>query len=527
MTKHPNHLWLIVLLLGLAFDDLLWGKPVGINLAIFSLLCLLGGFAVLFSNGLKPALKSLPLLLPVVFFEVIAIYRQEPLTLFLAYLFSFISLGLLAVSYLGGRWMQYNLADYVSKFFSLIGSIVQGPLDFIAQVRKERAAQNVQKRRTPAGPVVRGLVIAAPILAVFAALLASADAVFSQVLGEFFALFNFDKISNTIFHGFVILICAYVLAGVFLHAGQKSQDEKLDGKDRPAGKHFLGFTEAVIVMGSVIVLFGVFVVIQFRYFFGGDLNIGLQGLTYSQYARSGFNELVTVALFSLLIILGLSTITQRTNELERRIYSGLSIVIVALVLVMLDSAFQRLSLALDWHGYSRLRLYPQIFMIWLGILLVAVAVLEILRRERLFALTALLAALGFAVSLSLINVDASIVSHNVQRATQGKYFNVTHLASLSSDAVPVLVDEFKNQPLPAPIHEGIGAALTCFYASGPGLNDPETDWRSLNVSRWQANQALEEVHPALRDYWVKGSGHSMSVVTPGNVEYACHEPGSD
>jgi hypothetical protein len=527
LTKHPNYLWIIVVLLGLAFDFLFWGRPVGVNFIIFSLLCLLGGFTVLLSNGLKPALKSLPLLLPVAFFEVIAIYRQEPLTLFLAYLFSFVGLGLLAVSYLGGRWMEYGLLDYMAKLFGLIGSILQGPLNFIAQVRKERAARAVQKRSVALGPVVRGLLISAPILAVFAALLASADAVFNQKLGEFFNLFNFNKISDTILHLVAILMCAYVLAGVFLHAGQKSQDEKLYGKDRPASKLSLGFTEAAVVMGSVIVLFGVFVVIQFRYFFGGVLNIGVQGLTYSQYARSGFNELVTVAFFSLLIILGLSTITRRTNKLERRLYSGLSIAMVVLVLVILDSAFQRLGLALDWHGYSRLRLYPQVFLIWIGILLVAVAVLEILHLERFFALTAVFAALGFAISLSLFNVDASIVSHNVQRATQGKYFNVTHLASLSSDAVPVLVDEFEHQALPNAIHEGIGAALTCFFTSESGANDWETDWRSYNVSRWWANQALAEVSPELKNYVVRGSGNSMSVLTPGHADYLCHEPGSD
>jgi hypothetical protein len=250
-------------------------------------------------------------------------------------------------------------------------------------------------------------------------------------------------------------------------------------------------------------------------------------LTYSQYARSGFNELVAVAFFSLLMILGLSTITRRTSELQRRIYSGLSVAIVALVLVILDSAFQRLALALDWHGYSRLRLYPQVFLIWVGILLVAVAALEIVRAERFFALAALLASLGFAVSLSLFNVDAAIVSHNVQRAAQGKYFNVTHLASLSSDAVPVLVDEFEHDNLATAIHEGIGAALACFLNAAPDPNEARTDWRSFNHSRWQADQALAQVRPALQGYRVKGSGHSLSVLTPGQVEYVCYESGSD
>ena len=171
-------------------------------------------------------------------------------------------------------------------------------------------------------------------------------------------------------------------------------------------------------------------------------NIGVEGYTYSQYARSGFNELITVAFASLLMILGLSTVTVRENSRQKRAFSGLCIAIVSLVIIMLVSAYMRLSLAISWHGFSRLRLYPRVFLVWVGILFVAVIVLEIIHRERYFALAALLASFGFAATLSLVNVDASIVTYNVFRTTQEKHFNVNHLTSLSTDAVPALVDEF-------------------------------------------------------------------------------------
>ena len=97
------------------------------------------------------------------------------------------------------------------------------------------------------------------------------------------------------------------------------------------------------------------------------------------------------------------------------------------MIVILVSAYQRLSLAIDWHGFSRLRLYPRVFLIWVGLLFITVIVLEILRREQHFALAAVIACLGFAASLSVLNVDASIVRHNVDRALAGKHFNVNHM----------------------------------------------------------------------------------------------------
>src|SRR4029453_18871789 len=135
-----------------------------------------------------------------------------------------------------------------------------------------------------------------------------------------------------------ILILAYLLAGTFLHAAQKS-DEKVEEKTWVSP--FLGFTESTIVLGSVVILFLAFVIVQFQYFFGGQANISIEGYTYSEYARKGFGELVTVAFISLLLLLGLGSITRRENNAQRRIFSNLGVVLVGLVIVMLISAFRR------------------------------------------------------------------------------------------------------------------------------------------------------------------------------------------
>jgi hypothetical protein len=363
--------------------------------------------------------------------------------------------------------------------------------------------------------------IALPIVACFAALLASADLVFNQKLVDFLGLFSFGKITEHILRLLIIVFWAYLLAGTFLHVASKSQDEKLLGEDKPLIKPFLGFTESAIVLGSVTILFLLFVIVQFRYFFGGNINIGIAGYTYSQYARRGFNELVIVAFFSLVMILGLSTIAKREDSFQRQVYSGLSIAIVALVMVILASAYQRLALAIDWHGFSRLRLYPQVFLIWVGILFVAVVVLEVLHQERYFAFAAVLASIGFAISLSLFNVDDAIVRHNVFRASQGKHFNSAYLATLSIDAVPALAEKFSDLSLSTAVHEGIGAALLCHLHSDALAATSNTDWRSFNFSLWNAKRALDSVKVQLESYHVNIDKIPARVRTPSNVLYEC------
>lgn len=518
--KQPARLWVIVLLLGWTFDFLFWKGSMGVNFAIFSFLCLIGGLYLLIVEGYQPAKNSLWLLIPFAFFAVMTFLRQEPLTVFLAYTFVVFSIGLFATSYLGGRWFQYGLLDYFHKFFRFVESLIGQPIELLAQTQKERTEKGEAGKTWPVWGLLRGLVIAVPIVACFATLLASADVVFSQKLGDFFGLFSVGKIAEYFLRFALILFYGYLLAGVFLHTATRSKDEKLVGENKPIIKPFLGFTESAVVLGSVSLLFAAFVIIQFQYFFGGETNIGVAGYTYSQYARRGFNELVIVAFFSLVMILGLSTITRRQKDVEKRVYSGLSVGVVGLVMVILVSAYQRISLAIDWHGFSRLRLYPRVFLVWLGVLLVTVVVLEILRQERYFALAAALASVGFAVSLTLVNVDAAIVRHNVPRVLQGKNLNVAHLASLSLDAVPPLVDEFFSKSLPASAHEGVGAALSCYKNFQYDSGDQSKDWRTFNLSQWRAQKALERVRPYLVGYFIKTK--TGKVHTPSNLIYECH-----
>ena len=521
MNKHPNRFLIIVLLLGWTFDFLFWGNSAGINFAIFIVLSLMGGFYLLISNDQKPAMKSLVVVLPLLFFLSMTFSRQEPLTLFLAYTFSLFFMGILAVTYLGGRWVEYGLLDYFYKFFELIMNMIDSPVRFFFQVRKEKAEREEPQKRLPIMPILRGLLIALPILAIFTSLLASADLVFNQKLAEFFRLFNFGNTIQYIPRLLDIFLCAYLLAGIFLHASRHSHDEKLVGEGEPVVKPFLGFTEAGIVLGSVTILFALFVIVQFRYFFGGNVNIGIEGYTYSQYARRGFNELMAVALFSLMLILGLSMVTKREGNLQKRIYSGLSIAIVALVLIILVSAYQRLSLAIDWHGFSRLRLYPQVFMVWVGLLFITVVVLEIFHKERYFAFAAVLASLGFAVSLSILNVDDAIVRYNVLRASQGIHFNPSYLATLSVDAVPALTAEFSDLSLSVSVHEGIGAALLCQFQTNVKTNTSNNDWRSFNLSLWNAKNDMDGIQNQLEGYHVNTDKIPVRVRTPGNVLYEC------
>jgi len=159
-------------------------------------------------------------------------------------------------------------------------------------------------------------------------------------------------------------------------------------------------------------------------------------------------------------------------------------------------------------------------MFWLGALLIAVVVLEFIQRQRLFASAMLFAALGFVLSLALLNVDGFIVRQNVARTEAGHELDVAYLASLSEDAVPTLANAFHSSQFSTGTREAVGAVLACRAAQAES-RQLESDWQSFHLSRWQAGRIMPVLKTELRGYRVDDSDWPSTVTTPSGEEYTC------
>ncbi len=534
MKTNPNRFWLFVILLGWAFDFLFWEKTLGINVFLWTALCLAVGIYFLRTDKLRLARRAGLSLFPLAFFAASVFFRREPMTIFLSVLLIIFLMGVFALTYLGGNWMQYRISDYLIRYLSLIGSMIARPLKFIAEVKRDQPPQD-EKRDAAFWPILRGLVIALPLIMIFSALLSSADPIFAKRLESFMKVFQIENLPEYLFRLAYILIFAYAIAGAFLHAGQKSDDQ---ANEKSLIQPFLGFTESAIVLGSLTLLFAAFVVVQFQYFFGGQANINLEGYTYSEYARRGFGELVTVAFFCLLTLIGLGSVTKRETEIRRRIFSTFGVVLVGLAVVMQVSAFQRLVLYENAYGFSRLRTYTHVFMLWLAALMIVVAALEFLKKERAIGFALVIASMGFVASLSLLNVDAFIVRQNIQREIKGyaevvddqnnaqntrdgrAELDTQYFLELSDDAVPALADGFQNNALPASIRERIGAALACQQYDRE-QDEHALPWQGFNLSVFNADRALAGIESELKAYKVTDTDYPLTVTTPSGEEISC------
>jgi len=106
---------------------------------------------------------------------------------------------------------------------------------------------------------------------------------------------------------------------------------------------------------------------------------------------------------------------------------------------MLISAFQRLRLYEQAYGFTSSRLAAHVFMVFVGLLLLALIIMELTNSFRKLGLVLVLGVLAFALVMVGLNEDALIAKQNLERAVQGEKLDAAYLVhGLSNDAVPTL-----------------------------------------------------------------------------------------
>jgi len=517
--KKPSRILWISIALGLCFDLLFWKKPVGISYFLFVFVLIAAGFVLAYLEGRKPAGLTWLMAGITLFFSAMIFIREEPFTTFINVLLSLIGLGLLALTFSSGLWIRYSLADMVTGIARLVSGTLAGGSSLLATSRKMEVEdqKDVYVPKKPKAisfwAIFRGVLLAFPIVFFLALLLVSADPVFSKELERILDIKKFMEYAVRLA---MVGIIGYLLSGIYLYSLEKSHRSDLIGMDKPWFPAFLGFTESAIVLGSVNILFAFFVVVQFKYFFGGQTNIVVDGFTYAEYARRGFGELIAVAILSLILFLGLSAVTRRESPGKQKWFTGLGLVLVCLVAVILVSSFQRLSLLEAAYGFTRSRTYSHIFMVWLGILLAAVIVLEIINYRRGFAMAALIVLVGFGATLNFINIDGFIVRANVERARAGEELDYMYFQELSTDSIPQALSEFRATNDPE-VKTLLGVSMVCRSAEMEGHLD-KWEWTGFNISYNTAVNVLREAAPEFKEYQLientEGGWRANTVKTP-------------
>jgi Domain of unknown function (DUF4153) len=185
--------------------------------------------------------------------------------------------------------------------------------------------------------VARGLAIATPLLVLFGALFMAADAVFKQLLVSALPTFS-DSLFTRLT---IVAIIAWLAGGLLRDLIAPVEEKRLvraHGVDEARAPGRIGAAEVNIALTLLGLLFLAFVVVQFRYLFGGhDLVQRTADLTYAEYARHGFFELVAVVALTLPLLL-LGDWMLRDEQRGRRVFRLLAGSVLTLLGVVIASA---------------------------------------------------------------------------------------------------------------------------------------------------------------------------------------------
>lgn len=468
ITQQPRRLLIVALIIGLCADYLFYNRWLGISLPLFVGLLLVTLWWLGRSADQAAKRADIGIGAAALFFACWVALRDEPFLTLLNVLAVLGLLLLLVARYRSAVFIQPNNRRLFLRLFVSGFEIGLRPFAVLRRSLGELNIRHLGGGRV--APISRGLLLAAPIVLVFTGLLMSADSVFASYVND---LFSFELPFNTeqiVEHTIIVGLFAWLYVGGIATAFGRSEppsifdsidqqtNRSLDAlfgsqqgaaklpaegdtqplRARDRGLISIGIVEALTVLLAVDVLFGGFILVQAAYFFGGLDTLERTGMTYAEYARRGFFELVAVACLAVALLWWLARLTRREAGRQRWQFNGASALLIVLVLGLLLSAFQRMSLYEQAYGFTRLRLYTHSFMIWLAVVL-GLFLLALLRdRTRLFLSGTCVAALLYLGALNVANPDALIVRQNIQRYQAGHSLDLEYLTQLSADATPAL-----------------------------------------------------------------------------------------
>ncbi|TCJ95319.1 DUF4173 domain-containing protein [Nocardia alba] len=306
----------------------------------------------------------------------------------------------------------------------------------------------------------------AVLLVVFVPLLGGADATFARLLNGLVPTVDGPAAWRWTF--LFVVVAVGVLGALYLLAGPPA-----GAADSARPQRLWARGEWMLPVGALTVLFAVFLGAQFVALFGGDDYVQrTAGLTYAEYARSGFWQLSAVSILTLAVILAVLHWSAQDTAADRRWLRVLLSVVSVLALVIVCSALGRMWTYQQAYGFTVLRLLVTTCELWVGLvyLLVLLAIARL--RWSWVPRAAIGTALGTLIALALINPEHLVAERNIDRWHTSGRLDATYLNDLSTDILPAL------DPLPAHLRTQIET---------PILDDLDDDhWWSWNFSRSSA-----------------------------------------
>ena len=164
-----------------------------------------------------------------------------------------------------------------------------------------------------------------------------------------------------------------------------------------------------------------------------------------------------------------------------------ALILIAEVVVIIFSAFKRLSLYVDAYSLTELRFYVAGFIILLLALFIIFAVKLIKSKpEQFFTFGTLISVITFLIVINILNPDAFIAQYNLEQYGRTGKIDVKHIGQLSADANPWKLELYEK--LQGEDKEILRELL---LKNKNYLLENSADWQAANLARYRALKSLQ------------------------------------
>ena len=323
---------------------------------------------------------------------------------------------------------DFPIKEASSRFvFKTLENIVKPLIHFAIPVKwcMEAGKEHTKK-------VVRiliGIAISIPCLMLLLMLLSSADEIFSRNVSGII-----DWIANTInpeifakiFFGIVV---GFYLFGLLYSVYQPRSEKTGETKSRKGDLIIFN-----ILLTSILAVYTIFVVIQFRYLFAGGSSLPY-GLSYTYYARRGFFELLFLSGVNIFLILITVWLTKEQTGKWAKVTKILCCYLCVVTVILLVSSFYRMWLYNADDGLTRLRFLVFGFLIFEALGLVFTFVYIIKPKFNIVGIYAVI-ALTYYLLLNVVPMDRIIARDQIDRYFKTGNGGIDYVVTLSPDAAP-------------------------------------------------------------------------------------------
>lgn len=327
----------------------------------------------------------------------------------------------------------------MTMLFGSISSVAAPIRDMAAYWRlghmnSEKGQKNADRGRIYKSVGI-GLLIVIPMAMFIVILLASADAVFCNLM---YSILTFsidieaidDLIKIMLLSAAVFVVCY----GIFAY---NAEPQNIKTIDRMAATEKINWDSyiAVTVNSVMCVMYVVFSGIQIFGLFLGKMKLP-EGYTYASYARHGFFELVFVCLFNIVLVL----CTLAYFESSRTLRVLLTIICGCTYIMTMSSAY-RIVLYIASYQLTFLRLLVLWGLVMIALVMTGVLVYIYNQKFSLFRFGLMTLTVGW-LCFSAVHPDYWIASYNIAASVEGQEYDSYYLTGrLSLDAVPALPEE--------------------------------------------------------------------------------------